>query len=40
MGPGRAREQLYYPVELKFDPWGRLFVVEEGNGRIQVFKGK
>ncbi len=40
MGPGRARQQLYYPVELKFDPWGRLFVVEEGNGRIQVFERK
>jgi 6-phosphogluconolactonase (cycloisomerase 2 family) len=35
--PGQARGQLYYPIEIKFDPWGRLCVVEEGNGRVQVF---
>jgi sugar lactone lactonase YvrE len=35
--PGQARGQLYYPVEIKFDPWGRICVVEEGNGRVQFF---
>ena len=34
---GQARGQLYYPVEIKFDPWGRICVVEEGNGRVQFF---
>lgn len=34
---GQARGQLYYPIEIRFDPWGRLFVVEEGNGRVQGF---
>jgi streptogramin lyase len=34
---GQARGQLYYPIEIRFDPWGRLCVVEEGNGRVEVF---
>jgi len=38
--PGQARGQLYYPIELKFDPWGRLCVVDEGNGRVQIFSHK
>lgn len=37
LGPGQARGQLYFPTELRFDPWGRLCVVEEGNGRVEVF---
>jgi hypothetical protein len=36
--PGQARGRLYFPIELKFDPWGRLCVVEEGNGRVEIFK--
>jgi DNA-binding beta-propeller fold protein YncE len=34
---GQARGKLYYPIEVKFDPWGRLCVVDEGNGRVQIF---
>jgi sugar lactone lactonase YvrE len=34
---GESRGKLYYPIEIQIDPWGRLCVVEEGNGRIQVF---
>lgn len=34
---GQARGQLYFPVDLQFDPWGRLCVVEEGNSRAQIF---
>lgn len=37
LGRGHVRGQLYFPVEIKFDPWGRLCVVDEGNGRVQVF---
>ncbi|MDX1776627.1 MAG: hypothetical protein R3297_08590 [Desulfobulbales bacterium] len=37
---GQARGQLYYPIEIQFDPWGNLSVVEEGNGRVQVFGRK
>ena len=37
---GAARGQLYYPIELKFDPWGQLCVVEEGNGRVQIFRNR
>ena len=35
---GQSQGRLYYPIELKFDPWGRLCVVEEGNGRVEIFK--
>ena len=37
---GQARGQLYYPIEIQFDPWGNLSVVEEGNGRVQIFGRK
>jgi DNA-binding beta-propeller fold protein YncE len=40
LAAGGARGQIYYPVELKFDPWGQLCVVEEGNGRVQIFSHK
>ena len=36
--PGQAGGRLYFPIELKFDLWGRLCVVEEGNGRVEIFK--
>ncbi len=36
--PGQSRGRLFFPIELKFDPWGRLCVVEEGNGRVEIFK--
>jgi DNA-binding beta-propeller fold protein YncE len=34
---GQGPEQLYFPRQLRFDPWGRLCVVDEGNGRVEVF---
>lgn len=37
LGPGQAVGQLYFPGEIRFDPWGQLCIVEEGNGRVQVF---
>ncbi|MFZ5760851.1 MAG: hypothetical protein ACOY32_14640 [Thermodesulfobacteriota bacterium] len=37
LGKGWARGELYYPAEIVFDPWGRLCVTEEGNGRVGIF---
>ena len=34
---GQSQGQLYYPAEIRFDPWGHLCVVDEGNGRVEVF---
>jgi len=34
---GQDRGKIYYPSEIDFDPWGRLCVVEEGNGRVEIF---
>ncbi len=35
---GIARGQLYYPSEIRFDPWGELCLVDEGNARVEIFK--
>ncbi len=29
--------KLFYPILLRFDPWGRLCVVDEGNGRVEIY---
>jgi len=34
---GQDRGKIYYPSEIDFDPWGRLCIVEEGNGRVEIF---
>lgn len=34
---GIARGQIYFPSEIRFDPWGGLCVVDEGNARVEVF---
>lgn len=34
---GFARGEMYYPTEIRFDPWGRLCVTDEGNARVEVF---
>ena len=38
LGPGQAQGQLHFPRQLRFDPWGRLCVVDEGNGRVEIFQ--
>ena len=37
LSSGHTPGKLYYPIEIRFDPWGRLCVVDEGNGRVGVF---
>ncbi len=37
LGKGISRGQLYYPVEIRFDPWGGLCIVDEGNARVEIF---
>lgn len=37
LGLGQGEEKLYFPRQLRFDPWGRLCIVDEGNGRIEIF---
>lgn len=37
LGPGHKEGSLSYPVEIQVDPWGRVCVVDEGNGRVSVF---
>jgi len=35
---GHNQGRLYFPMEVRFDPWGRLWVVDEGNGRVEFFE--
>jgi sugar lactone lactonase YvrE len=37
LGPGQAAGKVYFPRQLRFDPWGRLCVVDEGNGRVEIY---
>ena len=37
LGKGQTQERLYYPHEIRFDPWGRLCIVDEGNSRVDIY---
>jgi DNA-binding beta-propeller fold protein YncE len=37
LSAGQASGKVYFARQLRFDPWGRLCVVDEGNGRVEVF---
>ena len=37
LGPGHGQGQLHFPRQLRFDPWGHLCIVDEGNGRVEIF---
>ncbi len=37
LGSGQAAGKVYFPSQIRFDPWGQLCVVDEGNGRIEIF---
>lgn len=34
---GQAVGEVYFPRQVRFDPWGRLCVVDEGNGRVGIY---
>lgn len=35
---GIASGQLYYPNEIRFDPWEGLCITDEGNARVEVYR--
>jgi len=37
LGPGQVAGKVYFARQLRFDPWGQLCVVDEGNGRVEIF---
>jgi sugar lactone lactonase YvrE len=37
LSSGHSRGQVHFARQLRFDPWGRLCVVDEGNGRVEIF---
>lgn len=34
---GQSAGKVYFARQLRFDPWGHLCVVDEGNGRVEIF---
>jgi DNA-binding beta-propeller fold protein YncE len=37
LSTGQSPGKIYFPSQVRFDPWGHLCVVDEGNGRIEVY---
>lgn len=37
LGPGQAAGKVYFARQLRFSPWDELCVVDEGNGRVEVY---
>ena len=37
LGTGQSTSHVYFARQIRFDPWERLCVVDEGNGRVEVF---
>lgn len=37
LSTGHSTGRVYFARQLRFDPWGNLCVVDEGNGRVEVF---
>jgi DNA-binding beta-propeller fold protein YncE len=38
LGPGQANDELYFPRQIRIDPWGQLCIVDEGNGRVAIYR--
>jgi len=38
LGSGQSAGKVYFPRQIRFDPWGQLCVVDEGNGRVEIYK--
>ena len=36
--PGIATGQLYFPAEIRFDPWDGMCITDEGNARVEVYR--
>ncbi len=34
---GQSAGKVYFARQIRFDPWGRLCVVDEGNGRVEIY---
>lgn len=37
LGPGQSAGKVYFARQLRFDPWEHLCVVDEGNGRVEIY---
>ncbi len=35
---GQTQGKLYFPAEIRLDPWGNLAIVDEGNGRVEIYR--
>ena len=37
LSSGQSVGKVYFPRQIRFDPWGNLCVVDEGNGRVEIY---
>jgi len=37
LGEGQSAGKVYFARQLRFDPWEHLCVVDEGNGRVEIY---
>jgi hypothetical protein len=37
LGSGQSTGRVYFARQLRIDPWGNLCVVDEGNGRVEIY---
>jgi DNA-binding beta-propeller fold protein YncE len=37
LSTGQSAGKVYFARQLRFDPWGQLCVVDEGNGRVEIY---
>ena len=37
LGKGQSPGKVYFARQIRFDPWGRLCIVDEGNGRVEIY---
>ncbi|MFC1843903.1 hypothetical protein ACFLZ5_03860 [Thermodesulfobacteriota bacterium] len=37
LGQGQAAGKVHFARQIRFDPWGNLCVVDEGNGRVSIY---
>jgi hypothetical protein len=37
LSTGQSAGKVYFARQLRFDPWGQLCIVDEGNGRVEIY---
>ncbi len=38
LGRGQGQGRLWFPAVVRLDPWGNMLIVDEGNGRVELYR--